>query len=351
MTTTLFLALLAAASTVYLIWGFRTLPQEHWQIMATVPTRRWNDDGYRQGINLTWYGFFSANAYLAAIMLFLLLTGTIRLEAAPIALFVVILLGLCIPASSLVARIVEKKAHTLTVGGAVFVGLVASPLVLLASNAIATMAGLAAAPAMPLLAALGTAYAFGEGLGRLACLSFGCCYGKALNQSPAWLGKTLDRYAVRFFGATKKIAYASNLEGERVLPVQAMTALLYVASALTGCALFLAGHYPLAFLQAVVVTQGWRVASEFLRADFRGTGRLTAYQWMGLAAIPYTFGLVLIFPVEPVAEPLVNLGLAALWTPGVLLCLQGFWLATFFFTGRSAVTGATVAFHVRRNRI
>ena len=50
---------------------------------------------------------------------------------------------------------------------------------------------------------------------------------------------------MRFFGTTKKIAYAGNLEGERVLPVQAATALLYVASGLIGCALFLAAQYAL----------------------------------------------------------------------------------------------------------
>ena len=32
------------------------------------------------------------------------------------------------------------------------------------------------------LAALAIGYILGEGLGRLACLSFGCCYGKPLDQ-------------------------------------------------------------------------------------------------------------------------------------------------------------------------
>jgi hypothetical protein len=37
-------------------------------------------------------------------------------------------------------------------------------------------------PLEPALAAMPVAYAYGEGLGRLACISFGCCYGKSLDQ-------------------------------------------------------------------------------------------------------------------------------------------------------------------------
>lgn len=346
-----FLILLTLGSFTYLLWGFRTLPQEHWQIMATLPTRRWNDDGFRQGINLTWYGFFSANAYLAAVTLFLLLTGSLGLPQATLGLFVAGLFVLCIPASRMVARLVEKKAHTLTVGGAVFVGLVASPAVLLLNNRLADWLGLARLPLLPLLAAIGIAYAFGEGLGRLACLSFGCCYGRPMDKTPLWLRTIFDRFAIRFFGDTKKIAYASKLQGERVLPVQAATALLYVITAMIGCAMFLAGLYAAVFLLAVIVTQGWRVASEFLRADFRGTGRLTAYQWMGLAAIPYALLLASLAPAGTNDLPILADGLASLWAPGLLLGLQGLWLLIFFLTGRSAVTGARLAFHVRKEAI
>jgi len=350
MMNTLLLTFLALLTFAYLFWGFRALPREQWQIMAALPVRRL-PDGPWSGVNLTWYGFFSANAHLAAVVIFLLLTGALGLPAVTLGLFVAALLGLCIPASSLVARLVEKKSHTLTVGGAAFVGLVASPLVLLASNRAAAAFGIATLPALPLLAAMGIAYAFGEGLGRLACLSFGCCYGKPLAEASPWLRHLFTPFAVRFFGTTKKIAYAGNLEGERVLPVQATTALLYVASGLIGCALFLAAQYAPAFVLTVTVTQLWRVFSEFLRADFRGTGRLTAYQWMGLAAVLYTLGLVMLLPVEKAGLALIGDGLAMLWTPNVLLSLQGLWLLIFFATGRSAVTGSTVSFHVRHERI
>lgn len=349
MSTLLFIAILALFCSIYLAWGFRTLPQEQWQFMAALPTHRLAE-GPWHGVNLTWYGFFSANAYLVAIALFLILTGALAIPLAPLGLFIAALLGLCLPASRLVARIVEKKAHTLTVGGAVFVGLVASPVVLLATNQAASAFGSATLPLLPVLAALGIAYAFGEGLGRLACLSFGCCYGKPLSSVPRWLQAGLGPFAVRFFGTTRKIAYASNLEGERVLPIQGITALLFVGTGLGACGLFFAHRYATAFVLTVGVTQCWRVMSEFLRADFRGTGRLTAYQWMGLAAIPYALSIAAIMPSVPVHSPLLSSGLATVWTPGVLLGLQLAWLLVFFATGRSAVTGAKVSFHVHWDR-
>lgn len=350
MTSLSFLTLLAAACFGYLCWGFRVLPQEHWQIMAAMPTRR-SGEGPWQGINLTWYGVLSANAYVAAIVLFLLLSGTLSLPLPLLGLFAGGLLALCVPASRLVAQLVEKKAHTLTVGGAVFVGLIASPAVLVIVNLLARASGSQALPVLPVLAALAVAYAFGEGLGRLACLSFGCCYGRPLADSPRWLRRLCGRFAMRFYGATKKIAYASQLEGERVLPVQAMTALLYVAAGLFGGALFLGGHYAWAFVLCVTVTQLWRVASEFLRADFRGTGRLTAYQVMGLLAIPYAVLLVFLITTPPLAAPDLAIGLMRLWSPVVVLLLQGLWLLILFTTGRSAVTGATMNFHVHHERI
>lgn len=350
MSSNAFLLLLSVGCASYLLWGFRTLPREHWQMMAAVPVRRLAE-GPWVGVNLTWYGFFSANAYLVAVALFLVLTGALGMTLPALGLFVAGLLGLCIPASRVVARLVEKKAHTMTVGGAVFTGLVASPLVLLASNRLAAWLGWELLPILPVLAALAVAYAFGEGLGRLACLSFGCCYGKPLKGSPAWLQFLLGRFAMRFFGATKKIAYASTLEGERVLPVQALTALLSVAVGLIGCTLFLTESYGLAYFMVVTVTQLWRVLSEFLRADFRGKGRLTAYQWMGLAGVPYAAALVAAAPLQAAGQPVMQAGLETLWAPGVLLALQGLWLLIFCFTGRSSVTGALLDFHVRQERI
>ncbi|MDT8441926.1 MAG: prolipoprotein diacylglyceryl transferase [Desulfuromonadales bacterium] len=344
----LFVLGLGLGSLLYLAWGVRSLPVERWQFLAALPTARDPRDEHWCGINLTWYGFLSANAYLLAIMLFLVLTAAAGVPLEATLLFCGGLLALCVPASRLVARLIEKKAHTFTVGGAVFIGLLAAPWLmgLLRSWLGHEFAGL------PVLAALAIAYALGEGLGRLACLSFGCCYGRPLDDCPPLLQRLFARRAVRFFGTTKKIAYAGGLEGVPVLPVQALTALLYTATSLCSTALFLGGQFLAAFCLCLIVTQLWRVGSEWLRADFRGHGRaLTAYQWMGLTALPYSLLALLLLPAGLPVEPRLAVGLQALWQPGLLLTLQALWLLLFLFTGRSEVTGARLSFHVHAERI
>ncbi|MBW2519432.1 MAG: prolipoprotein diacylglyceryl transferase [Deltaproteobacteria bacterium] len=350
MTNLLFILVFGCLCGIYLIWGVLVLPQERWQILATLPKHR-TEGGAWDGINLTWYGCLSANAYLVALAVFLILTGTLQLPLSTMGTFIVALLAVCIPASRLVARVVEKKAHTLTVGGAVFVGLIVAPWLLGALNLLAKQTHAEVLPVYPVLAALGISYAFGEGLGRLACLSFGCCYGKPIDECSALIQKLFAPLTIQYFGTTKKASYASNLEGVRVLPVQALTAALYVLSGLFGIALFLSGFFIPAFVLMVIVTQGWRVLSELLRADYRGSGMLTAYQWMSALAIPYALLLPSLFSVQPVDAPNLWQGLTFLWHPGLLLTLQIFWLFIFLLTGCSAVTGATLSFHVHHERI
>jgi hypothetical protein len=90
----------------------------------------------------------------------------------------------------------------------------------------------------PALAAIMIAYAFGEGLGRLACISFGCCYGVALQEAHPLLRRVFDRWHFVFFGDTKKISYASGLAGKQVVPIQAITLLLYIGIGLAANGFF-----------------------------------------------------------------------------------------------------------------
>ena len=345
----LFVLILLILFGTMLAWGFRVLPRNGWQMLATLPIRPLGN-GQWQGINLTWYGLLTANAYLVALTLLIILLGAARVPLSGVLLVAVLLLALCVPASRLVARLVEGKSHTFTVGGAVFVGILAAPwLVLLAGR----LSG-AHLPVLPVLAAIGIAYAFGEGLGRLACISFGCCYGKPVAQCSGRVRKYFRRWHFAFHGETRKICYASGLEGEPVVPVQALTALLYVLTGLIGIELFLRGFMTAAFVLTLLVTQLWRVFSEFLRADYRGSASFSAYQWMGLAALPYALACSLYFRTPPAvtpAPPQLLLGLGDLWQPGTLLFLQGIWLLLFIYTGRSTVTGANLSFHIHRDRI
>lgn len=346
----LFVLLLGCGCYAVLAWGVRTLPRENWQILAALPRRREAGENW-QGLNLTWYGLLTANAYLAATAILFLLLGALAVPLPAVLAVAVLMTGLCLPAARLVAWLVEGKAHTFTVGGAVFVGTLAAPWLIGLCNLLPWGRPAPVLPVLPTLAAIAVAYAFGEGLGRLACLSFGCCYGKPLDACHPRLRQLFARRPLVFTGATKKIAYASGLDGTPVVPVQVLTAFLYVTCGLVALWLFLEGHFAAAFALGTVVTQGWRIGSELLRADYRGEGKVSAYQWMGLAAIPYALTIAWFLAAGAAVRPQLAAGLAVFWHPGVLLALQGLWLLIFIYTGRSTVTGATLSFHVHRDRV
>jgi hypothetical protein len=150
----------------------------------------------------------------------------------------------------------------------------------------------------------------------------------------------------------KKITYASGYDGQKVLPVQIITAALYTGTGLAGTALFLNGWYRTAFLITLAVTQIWRFVSEFLRADFRGGMRITAYQIMALATLGIAGALALGLPVDShLPLPRLYEAVSALWTPWMVFFVQGVWAAAFLHTGKSVVTGSRIVFHVEKTRV
>ncbi|MCB1032287.1 MAG: hypothetical protein KDD47_00445, partial [Acidobacteria bacterium] len=169
-----FLLAFAAALGALFWWGFRTLPGEGWQFLASTATRR-NAEGEWIGVNFTFYGLFSALAYTLAAALFVALCAAAGI--APVTAFAALaaVVAICMPASVLLVRLVEGKRHGFTVGGASFVGFLVAPAVAAAADALSEHLGTGPAPAMPFLAAMAIAYALGESVGRLACISFGCC--------------------------------------------------------------------------------------------------------------------------------------------------------------------------------
>ena len=72
---------------------------------------------------------------------------------------------------------------------------------------------------------------------------------------------------------------------------------------------------------------------------------------MGLVAILYGAGILLLAPATPTPIPTLAAGLSLLWRPAPLLFLQGLWLVIFFYTGRSTVTGSRLSFYVHPDRI
>jgi len=154
-----------------------------------------------------------------------------------------------------------------------------------------------------------------------------------------------------FRGKTKKIAYAHGYDNQKVLPIQAVTAIIFTASGILCLYLYLSGNYVSAFFVTVLITQSWRFLSEFYRADYRGDGKISAYQIMGLCSIPYAGFVAVFFPEGLGQSPNILKGLKSFWDPGVILFLESMWLATFLFTGRSEVTGAIMSFHVIKEKI
>ncbi len=339
---------LGAMLAAVLYWGFTRLPGDSWQFLFSVPERRLDDGGWGSR-NFTFYGFFVASANTFAVAIAVLLLGSVSVRPVEAVAITLALLGICIPASKIVAWIVEKKRNTFTVGGALFVGILVAPWLVLAvkklSGPSSTM------EVLTVCAAVCTAYGFGEGLGRLACISFGCCYGKPMSDVPPWLDRLFGRRGFVFQGKTKKIAYAGSLEGQKVFPIQALTAVLYNASALLGTWLFLAGFYGAAMVQVLVVTQVWRIISETLRDDYRGGGKISAYQIMMGIALVYSLALPFVFPPSPGVAPALSAGWRTLWTPGMILSLQTLWALSFLYYGKSRTTGSRIHFHVNMEEI
>jgi hypothetical protein len=346
----LFVAALGASCFAYLIWGFRRLPEEQWQIFATLP-RRQDAAGYWQGLNLTYYGLFSSAAQFVSVAIIFLLFGAVSVTRTETVLLSMVMLGACIPGSKFVALIVEKKSSVFSVGGAAFIGILLAPWAVLFSNA--TLGRLLGSeiPVVPVLAAISIGYAFGEGLGRLACISFGCCYGKPLHASHPLVQRLFARWHFVFRGETKKIAYADNLAGEKVVPIQAVTAVLYTSVGLAGMLLFLHAAYSAALLLCLAVTQLWRAFSETLRADWRGSGHFSVYQVLALLSVIYIAVMLTVLPRATQTSVSLLHGLETLWHPGMVLFLLGLWLVTFIYYGRSLVTGSRLSLYICHDRI
>lgn len=349
MINVVFILGLAAALFAALAWGIKTLPAERWQMIAAVPLAK-NGNGEWQGLNLTFYGFFSAtaNAFGVALMIVLLSSlGTPLLAAAAV---IATMMAICVPASKVLARVIEGKRNTFTIAGAAFLAsLILPPGLLLAQRGLADWFDVRIY-AMPMLAASAIVYALSEAIGRMACLSFGCCYGKPLREASPRVAHLFERHHLVFHGNTKKAAYASGLAEEPLVPVQAITSVTFTLAGLAGLGLFLAGSWRLAAIVPALATWGWRGLSETLRADHRGHSRISAYQWMALVAIAY---LVLMLTLIPSEGPAPNLaaGLAQVTSAGVIVILQALWVGLFLFYGRSRVTGSVMSFHVVAEKV
>jgi hypothetical protein len=280
-------------------------------------------------------------------MLFMLSIGMPLLLAVG---FIITMVALCLPASRLMAAIVEHKRNTFTIAGAAFIAaLLLPPLSWAAQQVLRTQLNVEV-HLLPLLAGAAIAYAIGESIGRLACISFGCCYGTPLREANPAVAKLFRPYGLVLRGHTKKAEYASGLGGEPLVPVQVLTSLLFALAGLAGMALFLGHMWRAAALVPIVFTWGWRAVSEALRADFRGNGRISSYQVLSLIALGYLVLVTALVRSEG-TPPSLALGFSHLLSLPVVAGLQVFWITLFLYYGRSRVTASTVSFHVLPDQI
>lgn len=334
---------------ISIIWGYKKLPEEKWQFMAVVPRHKTDQKKWR-GLNLTYYGFICANAYVFAVAILLILSASTDVSITSMCVLIAGILVICLPASKLVAQIVEKKQGTLTVGGAVFIGTIITPLLVFVVNqTLGRIQGFEMSVTV-FLASVSIAYAYGEGLGRLACISFGCCYGKPLSQCSPFIQKLFSKFNLVYSGKTKKISYASGLDEQKTIPIQIITAILYSGCALIGTWLYLNTYFTSSLILTMTVTQFWRFLSEFFRADFRGKLKITPYQIMALICVLYSIGITIFFK-QPTIVPELSTAMETLWNPWILLFIQCIWVITFIHTGRSVVTGSELSFHVVKDKI
>ncbi len=340
-----FVVILGACLYFYLWWAFRTLPQDGWQILAVIPFSKIDSDTW-EGVNVTFYGLFIGISFSLANALLVVLLGATNASLSHIAFLELLILIVCLPSARWVARIVERKKHTFSIAGASFVAVLLAPLLMYAANRLAYSPEKQAMLLTPTLAALSIAYTIGEGLGRVACISFGCCYGKPLTSLHPVLQKLFRSHYFVFTGKTKKVCYEGHLEAEKVVPVQALTSIFLVLVGLVCILLFLKGYYAASFVLSLSLTQVWRVVSETLRADWRGDGRVSGYQIMAMISVLVGLSYLLFQPPVPIPEPVLSQGFILLWHPfSIALVLLGGILA-FIYTGRSAVTASHLTFYV-----
>ena len=353
MTNLVFVLILAAVLAPLMIWSFRYLPRARWQVLAAIPFRDRGKRGEYDAFNMTFYGFIIAGATAFAAALFLVLMKSQGIKLAGIICLVVVFVGVGSLAAKVIARVVEKKLNTFSVGGASFVCFILLPFIVVGVNRTLGQSGWFDfhVPAVPFMGALVLAYIFGEGLGRLACISYGCCYGKPVEKMTGPLRALFSRWYFVFEGGTKKACYAGKYEGKKLVPIQGVTAVIYCVCGLVSLYLYLQGHFRVSFLVVMIVSQGWRALSELLRDDFRGGTAFTVYQKMALVVILYAVGVVLFYHVYVPATsvpPDVLRGVYALWDPAVFIFLAAVWSFMFIYFGKSAVTGSRVKYHLNK---
>lgn len=336
------LLMLGLAAFIVFRWGFRTLPHEAWQIAIAVPARINGTDGrIWPAINFTFYGLISAVAYGLSVWLFVFLIGAMGQPVVPAVAFASLLLVVGIPASKVVARWVEGiPGHT--IGGAVFAVIISALPAMTATRWLAAAFELPSFNAGIVMAAACISYVLGEAIGRLACLSFGCCYGKPIDDCTSLQKALYSRFTETYRGRFKKISYASGLNDKPVVAVQAIASALLFSIFLLSLWLFWKGQIAASIVASLGLSQLWRTYSEQLRADFRGREGFTLYQAMALAGACLSVVFAWLYGGSNTALSTASAyrGWLAATQAEVIVASQLLAFSIVFYMGRSSVTSS-----------
>ncbi|MGC8769285.1 prolipoprotein diacylglyceryl transferase family protein [Calditerrivibrio sp.] len=330
---------------IILIILIRYLPKERYQFIFTIPYKKL-EDGRWLGKNITYYGFFNALGYTAGTLVTTALLLSFGLSFLQIFLMILFVFIICIPSSKLLAYIIEKSPHGFTVGGAVFVGVLVLPVAIYLSLKLTNFSIEFKNLIIPVYAVISVGYLMGEGIGRLGCLSFGCCYGKEITKVKSnFLRSFFESFYTVFHGECKKISYASGGCGVRTVPVQAIAILLYITTSFVSILMILKGFIISSLITSTLISQLYRFYSEFLRSDYRGVGKISSYQKMAILNIIIIFIYCYIFNGD-VIYPEIQKALLEILSLKFLIFAFFIFLMTFLYTGLSTATYSVIEFKV-----
>ena len=166
-----------------------------------------------------------------------------------------------------------------------------------------------------------------------------------------FISSLFRRHHFKFDGSLKKAVYEGGLEKQPLVPVQAITSAVNCTAGVVSVYLFLNGYYRISFLVAIVVTQLWRFMSEFVRADYRGKGRLSIYQGMSVVMVFYCI-ITVLFSGDVLARTAsITDGIAGIVNVPYLVFIETLWGSLFFLLGKSGVTGSEISLFIRRERM
>jgi len=149
----------------------------------------------------------------------------------------------------------------------------------------------------------------------------------------------------------KKAVYAGGLENVKLIPIQAITAILNISIAIIATILFLYSYFVASILFVILFTQLWRFISEFLRSDYRGSGNISIYQKMSLISIFYLFIVVLFNSTHSFIKPDFMTGFEFMLSPENIIFLEIIGIINFIYTAKSSVTGSIIRFYVIQENI